>query len=70
MHTIKEDNDGYAVGYLRGTQGDEFVPMFTGLEMTTALRLTSMLNGGGYVETGCSPSTLESCWRAAHRGGK
>lgn len=53
MHTIKPQNkDEFYVGYMtlqndgHGNSWDEFIPMFHGMSVTSAIRLCNMLNGG------------------------
>lgn len=47
MHTMMKDKNGFIVGRMELTHGNEdFVPMFKDCSFAIALGLTSMLNGG------------------------
>jgi hypothetical protein len=70
MHTMKRQNESeWIVGTLeRDRFGDQFVPMFGGLSVDRAVRLTSVLNGGSPHPDNSitmSAATLESLWRYA-----
>lgn len=68
MHTIKRQNENeWMVGNVeRGEHADEFVPMFAGLSLLSAVRMVNVLNGGtGEVNVGASSSVLEQLWEKA-----
>lgn len=65
MHTIKQENsDNWYVGRIETdlVHGSQFVPMFHGLGIVTAIQLVNMLNGGNYNLNDFSAKTLPCLW--------
>lgn len=68
MHTIRRQNknEWMVVRVERdGTESDVYVPMFGGLGILAAVRLTNLLNGGGPLTEHENGHMLEACWRYA-----
>lgn len=72
MHTVRRTSEKNwdVCRLMRGESGDVLIPMFVGCSLVTALRLTSILNGGT-GELGDIPSvnTLDNLWERGDNNG-